>query len=741
MKYIFTLLLLLLSFQSVSADFISNSLAVKRVENISYDSNITLDGNGDSFEVRFNIIPNSSEPNRDFKVILSGLPANLTASGTTLNSDTCTSGIKDISQQNNTLTYIYTPNGGSPCNAILTATYTTNITPSGDYNLSYTILDITNSTLTTGNNSANLEVNNLLKINRANSIDADSDGFIERYDLSFNEDIWTNILLPANISVSDNDDSATNIVFTKTGDQTGTLSFDDGVFGSWDTPDIVITSQHNSFQATTYNLWVIQDTALAKLLTVNGLDNNGSIAFTTIPTSLILVFSEPVRETDIVWMDLTLASASVSGTKTLNSDQDTLTFTPSAALSNGSYSIVLWNSLIDIAGNTQSEAAIGVAISDGSSSGSSGSSGSSWSSGSSGSSSSGSSWSAWSIGSISPTPVTPVVNPDTEAVSGDATDSLTATGSIFIELKDVIISEITHPTLQRIALEYLETITPDDYLYYSQIDESITVEYNAYATTLYDFFTTVQQFIDTKDKSLKSQLIAQYSALQKLLKQDHELYTRYVSYEIYQDYSVYHPKEEKLKQTFIKIEAVIVEKFIKLYDSQTITQDEFNEALEQYNDFVLHFTLFKQFKSEIAKTQAIEALQAFAPTYRKKVKKNIVIEEITPEASEANPPQSPLVSEELWNNEDTSSTPKQTYGDKYYFDFELRKWAYNIDVSHLQEILAAEWYFNHAVTYYYGDVTTSSLKAFAKQELGLDISGEVFGSDLIERVLEREMKE
>jgi hypothetical protein len=60
-----------------------------------------------------------------------------------------------------------------PCNAILTANYITNNTLDGAYNIAYTIQDLSDNSLRISNNSAILNVNNLLRIVKAESIDAD----------------------------------------------------------------------------------------------------------------------------------------------------------------------------------------------------------------------------------------------------------------------------------------------------------------------------------------------------------------------------------------------------------------------------------------------------------------------------------------------------------------------------------------------------------------------------------------
>ncbi|MCH2189175.1 peptidoglycan-binding protein, partial [Candidatus Gracilibacteria bacterium] len=282
---------------------------------------------------------------------------------------------------------------------------------------------------------------------------------------------------------------------------------------------------------------------------------------------------------------------------------------------------------------------------------------------------------------------------------------------------------------------YTARIIPDDYNYYASMDTELKTLYNSYAKQWYDFFVTLDKFIaDRNNDDLKKDLIAGYADIQNILKADHSLEKRYVQIKNSGAYDLYFPLPEDLKTRFKKIEPVFIGKFDELLTTETITQSEYEQALSAYNDFVLHFTLFATYRNSEAKQATIAALRELAPTYRKKVKKVVVAPVQNP------PPNLPPIKGEEQKVEVETSVPVKTYGDVYYFDFELKKGDYHVDVSHLQKILLREGYFDHAITYYYGEVTTAALKNYAKQELGLDVSGEVFDAELIEKILEREMK-
>ncbi|MCP4522933.1 MAG: peptidoglycan-binding protein, partial [Candidatus Gracilibacteria bacterium] len=112
-----------------------------------------------------------------------------------------------------------------------------------------------------------------------------------------------------------------------------------------------------------------------------------------------------------------------------------------------------------------------------------------------------------------------------------------------------------------------------------------------------------------------------------------------------------------------------------------------------------------------AKHEALTSLKVFYPIY----KKPIIIQ--------------PVI-----------ITPLKTYAQYYSFPYALEQGDYNTSVSDLQRILLQEGYFHHSITQYYGPVTSSALKNFALNELGIETSGSVFDYNLIQQVLKKEVK-
>jgi len=71
-----------------------------------------------------------------------------------------------------------------------------------------------------------------------------------------------------------------------------------------------------------------------------------------------------------------------------------------------------------------------------------------------------------------------------------------------------------------------------------------------------------------------------------------DIETRYVNKtsEIYK--SNYSPLEKPLE----KLDSIVITKFKKLKNSETISELQYNNAIKNYNNFILNLTLLKQFK-------------------------------------------------------------------------------------------------------------------------------------------------
>lgn len=353
-KFIFWLLLLSLT-GVTNAGYISNNISVKNTASESYLDSIDTSWNGTNFYLKLNVIPDSSEPNNDFEVSISGLPEWLIFNGYNIESDSCTTNIKDITSSNDSFKYTFTPNGWTVCTAIMRAEFTTDSVVDWTYEIRHLVKDLNTNDITTSDNSIEMISTSGLRIIKAVSQDDDNDGYIDWYDLTFNKDIWSNTLDVDNVEITTDANDATGLSFTKLTWTTWNLDFDDWVFNSWELPSIEVTLAHNTYEASKYVSWVLEDWAEAQILTVNW-SAYVPWATTTIwdwNSIVRLIYSESLKPDEIDnTATIKLGSTIIWSNVSANVDYDTFTFAPFTTLTDWkTYTAYIWDNVVDIAWN------------------------------------------------------------------------------------------------------------------------------------------------------------------------------------------------------------------------------------------------------------------------------------------------------------------------------------------------------------------------------------------------------
>ena len=166
-----------------------------------------------------------------------------------------------------------------------------------------------------------------------------------------------------------------------------------------------------------------------------------------------------------------------------------------------------------------------------------------------------------------------------------------------------------------------------------------------------------------------------------------------------------------------KIEIRVFDKFIALKNAQVISAEQAQNALNDYNNFVLHVTIFRWNRSEAVRQLARKDLANFLAVYRKTLP--VVAQEETAPAAPVQPivtevtpvlsPVAPAV---------TAPTYKKV-GEVYPITKALYIGSRGDGVKNLQNILKFFGYMakNIDSTGYYGDITKEAVIRFSKEVL------------------------
>jgi hypothetical protein len=212
----------------VNATFDSQTLMLRDSNNVDYSTALTARTTGGSVEFNLSLIGGTTAKSR---VNLS-LPSGLTASGYTIESNSCGL-INGIGQTNSNFTFDITGTSNT-CENIVSVKYVTNHIPANDYSINFTLVDSVDNIFGNGNdiatssNNVQLKSSNQILILKASSFDSNSDGFINGYNLSFNNPLPASLPSASQIQVTTGSKTATGIVFSgNQGSYTGQLRWSD----------------------------------------------------------------------------------------------------------------------------------------------------------------------------------------------------------------------------------------------------------------------------------------------------------------------------------------------------------------------------------------------------------------------------------------------------------------------------------------------------------------------------------
>lgn len=272
-------------------------------------------------------------------------------------------------------------------------------------------------------------------------------------------------------------------------------------------------------------------------------------------------------------------------------------------------------------------------------------------------------------------------------------------------LKENINSSKVIPLIEKIASK----LNIDDIEFYTSFDKELNNQYQKVINWYSDLLLYIDKYFSSKDKADLQKAKDWYISFLKYTDlKDFE--QKYVTI----DWGIYKTNYDKLINPLKKVETIIINKLKKLRDSQTISLEQYNKAISDYNNFVLYLSIFQEYdRNTVAGKRWLEAVTSLMKIYKLKV-----IEKTTIELS----PTAILVK------------------DKYSFTKNLQYWDYNDDVKNLQIIMKSYWYFNYETTGYFWWVTQTQLAKFASEILWISNSNWYFNDEKRQKILELEIK-
>lgn len=163
----------------------------------------------------------------------------------------------------------------------------------------------------------------------------------------------------------------------------------------------------------------------------------------------------------------------------------------------------------------------------------------------------------------------------------------------------------------------------DDAAYYLSFDSALKKEYNRTINAFALFFVLsdkARTFTLTVDEKREHAWAESVLASAKVWTK--KVAERYVStYRYPTGATVYRTNYEPIKLVMSKLEKRYVGKFNLLLSSKTVDEKTYLSAIDGWNRFVLHLSVFRTYgRLESSKTRALAGIAAFEPIYKKRVR-------------------------------------------------------------------------------------------------------------------------
>lgn len=226
----------------------------------------------------------------------------------------------------------------------------------------------------------------------------------------------------------------------------------------------------------------------------------------------------------------------------------------------------------------------------------------------------------------------------------------------------------------------------DDSAYYFSFDTALKKEYNRTINAFALFFILSDKARNfTLTETEKREYAWAESVLASAKVWTKEVAERYVStYRYPTGASVYRTNYEPIKLVMSKLEKRYVGKLNLLLSSKTVDEKTYLSAIDGWNRFVLHLSVFRTYgRLEASKTRALAGIATFEPIYKKRVRITI-----TPTVS---PPGVSATTETAVMEVPSQNTPTETAAAPFSKD--LFYGQTSDDVRRLQQMLKNAGYF------------------------------------------------
>jgi len=179
-----------------------------------------------------------------------------------------------------------------------------------------------------------------------------------------------------------------------------------------------------------------------------------------------------------------------------------------------------------------------------------------------------------------------------------------------IDTKKYLNENLTNPKLKILVNILAKKITKENIDFYISFDIELKNEYSNIISSYQDLLINLDKYLINKDKKLIP-----------LIKESYKWYLKYKSLKniksryIDNKNQIYKTKYTKLKKPLDDFEKIIFTKLKRLNRFKIISDEKYNIAIKDYNDFVLYLSIYKQYKYREAAKKALISWRKIIKVY------------------------------------------------------------------------------------------------------------------------------
>lgn len=261
-----------------------------------------------------------------------------------------------------------------------------------------------------------------------------------------------------------------------------------------------------------------------------------------------------------------------------------------------------------------------------------------------------------------------------------------------LEITKSYLLENTNKSFVKLIEDFRNKIYDKNIEYFITFDKDLKNKYISTLVTYKTLFENLDKQLNNKDQTAAINAKQNYSDLDKYISEIKNPEERYVTKKQDENNVIFETNTANIKNTMSWIEKIMFLKYKKLLQTNTIDKEKYNEIVDDYNNFVLYLSIFRNYKDEKAWKLWKEYLSKVVNHYNTKItEKKVII------------------------NNETRTTQKII--DVFPLTKDLKFWDYNDEVTTLQKMLKHYWYFDLEPTWYFWNTTWASLEKFTKEFL------------------------